>query len=128
SAYASAIEPAVVGAQTLADGRRARPVFELIVERYLDPQYAPEQVAARCGVPAATIKRIAAELAHVAFEQAIRLPIAWTDAYGNTHDEMVGRPVAMHAMRGIAAHSNGFHTARALHVLQMLLGAIETPG
>jgi anaerobic selenocysteine-containing dehydrogenase len=37
-------------------------------------------------------------------------------------------PVAMHAMRGISAHTNGFHTCRALHLLQMLLGAIETPG
>ena len=34
----------------------------------------------------------------------------------------------MHAMRGISAHVNGFHTCRALHVLQMLLGAIDTPG
>jgi anaerobic selenocysteine-containing dehydrogenase len=41
---------------------------------------------------------------------------------------MVGRPVSMHAMRGISAHSNGFHTCRAIHVLQMLLGAIDTPG
>ena len=39
-----------------------------------------------------------------------------------------GRPVAMHAMRGISAHSNGFHTCRALHLLQMLLGAVDTPG
>ncbi len=34
----------------------------------------------------------------------------------------------MHGMRGISAHSNGFHTCRAIHVLQMLLGAIDTPG
>ena len=39
---------------------------------------------------------------------------------------MIGRPVSMHAMRGISAHSNGFHTCRALHLLQMLLGAIDT--
>ncbi|MCC7248456.1 MAG: molybdopterin oxidoreductase family protein, partial [Lysobacter sp.] len=44
------------------------------------------------------------------------------------HATMVGRPVAMHAMRGISAHSNGFHTCRALHVLQLLLGAVDTPG
>src|SRR5690606_8468187 len=25
-------------------------------------------------------------------------------------------------------HSNGFHTCRAIHLLQMLLGAIDTPG
>jgi sulfite dehydrogenase (quinone) subunit SoeA len=36
---------------------------------------------------------------------------------------MIGRPVAIHAMRGISAHSNGFQTARALHLLQILLGA-----
>ena len=52
----------------------------------------------------------------------------WTDWAGRRHDKMVGRPIAMHAMRGISAHSNGFHTCRALHVLQMLLGAVDTPG
>jgi len=41
---------------------------------------------------------------------------------------LIGRPVSVHAMRGISAHSNGFQTARALHVLQILLGAVETPG
>ena len=41
---------------------------------------------------------------------------------------MIGRPVSFHAMRGISAHSNGFHTCRALHLLQMLLGAVDAPG
>ena len=41
---------------------------------------------------------------------------------------MTGRPVSFHAMRGISAHSNGFQTARALHVLQILLGTVEVPG
>jgi anaerobic selenocysteine-containing dehydrogenase len=41
---------------------------------------------------------------------------------------MRGRPIAMHAMRGIAAHSNGFQTCRALHLLQLLLGTVEVPG
>ena len=41
---------------------------------------------------------------------------------------MIGRPVALHAMRGISAHSNGFHTCRMLHIPQLLLGAIDTPG
>src|SRR3546814_15524387 len=31
-------------------------------------------------------------------------------------------------MRGISAHSNGFHTCRALHLLQLLLGAVDAPG
>jgi anaerobic selenocysteine-containing dehydrogenase len=41
---------------------------------------------------------------------------------------MIGRPVSFHAMRGISAHSNGFQTCRALHVLQIILGTVEVPG
>jgi sulfite dehydrogenase (quinone) subunit SoeA len=122
------VTPAVVGEVTLADGRRAVPVFHLVAERYLDPQYAPDAVSERCGIPADTIRRIARELAEAAFDNEIRLPVKWTDAHGREHSEMIGRPVAMHAMRGISAHSNGFHTCRALHLLQLLLGAVDTPG
>ena len=63
-----------------------------------------------------------------AFDQAIELDQPWTDTSGRRHEKMLGRPVAMHAMRGISAHSNGFHTCRAIHLLQMLLGAVDTPG
>src|SRR6478752_5779013 len=127
-AGASGTSPRVVGDVTLDDGGTARPVFQLIAERYLDPQYAPDAVAARCGVPAETIRRIARELAAAAFDSKLRLPIPWTDAAGRQHPDMEGRPVAMHAMRGISAHSNGFHTCRALHLLQLLLGAVDAPG
>jgi anaerobic selenocysteine-containing dehydrogenase len=122
------IAPAVVGDYVLPDGRKARPVFQLIVDRYLDPQYAPESVSERCGIPADTIRRIARELAQAAFDSNFSLPTAWTDSWGREHATMEGRPVSMHAMRGISAHSNGFHTCRALHLLQLLLGAIDTPG
>ncbi|HSD16754.1 MAG TPA: molybdopterin oxidoreductase family protein [Thermomonas sp.] len=122
------ISPAVVGTYKLPDGRSARPVFQLIVDRYLDPQYSPDAVSERCGIPASTIRRIARELAEAAFDSKLTLPIAWTDSWGREHAEMVGRPVSMHAMRGISAHSNGFHTCRALHLLQLLLGAIDAPG
>ncbi|MBS0558132.1 MAG: molybdopterin oxidoreductase family protein [Proteobacteria bacterium] len=122
------IAPVIAGEFTLTNGRKAVPSFQLLAERFLSDDYAPETVAPQCGVDAATIRRIAAELADAAFEQAIRLPQRWTDAWGREHDEMVGRPVSMHAMRGIAAHANGFHTCRMIHVLQMLLGAIDTPG
>jgi anaerobic selenocysteine-containing dehydrogenase len=40
----------------------------------------------------------------------------------------VGRPVSMHAMRGVSAHSNGFQTCRAIHLLPLLLGRVDTPG
>ena len=122
------ITPAVVGEYTLPDGRKAVPVFQLVAERYLDPQYAPDAVSDRCGIPADTIRRIARELAEAAFDSKLTLPVAWTDSWGRKHDEMIGRPVSMHAMRGISAHSNGFHTCRALHLLQLLLGAVDAPG
>ena len=127
-ANATGIQPVVVGEVTLPDGRKAVPVFQRIVERYLDPQYSPDGVAERCGIPADTIRRIARELAEAAFDHEIRIQQPWTDANGNRHEEMIGRPVSFHAMRGISAHSNGFHTCRALHLLQMLLGAVDTPG
>ena len=41
---------------------------------------------------------------------------------------MIGRPIAMHAMRGISAHANGFQTCRAIHLLQIMLGTIDVPG
>ncbi len=127
-AGSSGISPMLMGERLLPDGRRAVPVFELMARKYMDAAYAPETVAPVCGVAPEAIRSLAAELARVAFEEAITLPVAWTDAFGNRHAEMIGRPVAFHAMRGISAHSNGFQTCRALHLLQMLLGAIDCPG
>jgi anaerobic selenocysteine-containing dehydrogenase len=118
----------LVGECTLSDGKRAKTVFQLLAERYLQPDYAPERIAERIGVPAATIRRIAHEIAEAAFAQAIELPVAWTDWAGRRHETMIGRPVSFHAMRGISAHANGFQTCRAIHLLQMLIGAIDCPG
>ncbi|WP_127901270.1 molybdopterin oxidoreductase family protein [Solirhodobacter olei] len=105
-----------------------RTVFQHMAEKYLSPYYAPEAVAERTGITAARIKGLAAEIARVAFEEAIELRQPWTDFRGERHEVMVGRPVSMHSMRGISAHSNGFQTARALHLLQVLIGSVETPG
>ncbi|MEM7722060.1 MAG: molybdopterin oxidoreductase family protein [Pseudomonadota bacterium] len=105
-----------------------RPVFQHLAERYLSDDYAPEAVAERCGIPAKRIRHIAAELAKTAFEDAFEIDQPWTDFRGIRHEKMVGRPVSFHAMRGISAHSNGFQTCRALHVLQILLGTVEVPG
>ena len=105
-----------------------RTVFQHMAERYLSQEYAPEAVAARCGVTALRIRQLAAELADVAFNQAIEINQPWVDFRGDAHATMIGRPVSFHAMRGISAHSNGFQTGRALHLLQILLGAVETPG
>jgi anaerobic selenocysteine-containing dehydrogenase len=122
------IKPELAGLVETPEGVKARPVFEIMASRYLDERYSADEAAEATGIPAATIRRIAAELAHAAFEQEIELDVEWTDWAGRKHDKMVGRPVSMHAMRGISAHSNGFHSCRAIHLLQMLLGSIDCPG
>ena len=129
SAYdAKGVKPALKGEVTLADGRKAVPVFQLMAEKYLDQKYAPEQVEQTTGIPASQIRSIAQQLADVAFSEEIVINQRWTDMKGDTHDTIIGRPVSMHAMRGISAHSNGFQTCRAIHLLQILLGSVECPG
>jgi anaerobic selenocysteine-containing dehydrogenase len=119
---------ALKGRFALNDGREAVPVFEHLARAYSDERYAPDAVAEETGVSANTIRRIAAELANAAFNEAIEIECSWTDWRGEAHDKFIGRPVSFHAMRGISAHSNGFQTCRALHVLQILLGSIDCPG
>ncbi|MDD9716081.1 molybdopterin oxidoreductase family protein [Dinoroseobacter sp. PD6] len=121
------VQPDLAGSYRRA-GVSHRPVIQHLAEKYLSDDYAPEAVADRCGIPAARIRTLAAELARTAFDEAFELDIPWTDFRGNKHQTMQGRPVSMHAMRGISAHANGFQTARALHLLQILLGTVEVPG
>jgi sulfite dehydrogenase (quinone) subunit SoeA len=128
SGMAPGVSARLIGKAVLPDGRNAVPVFQLVAERYLDPAYAPEAIAETCGISAATIRRLAAEMAHAAFDEEIELAVPWTDWAGRRHETMRGRPVSLHAMRGISAHSNGFQTCRALHLLQLLLGTIDVPG
>ncbi|HMB48233.1 MAG TPA: molybdopterin-dependent oxidoreductase, partial [Afifellaceae bacterium] len=121
-------KPSLKGAVTLPDGRKARPVFELLAEKYADKSHSPDAIASETGISADTIRRLATELADTAFEQEIVIEQPWTDMKGERHETMIGRPVAFHAMRGISAHSNGFQTCRSLHLLQILLGSIDCPG
>jgi anaerobic selenocysteine-containing dehydrogenase len=120
--------PALSGRYMLEDGRFAVPSFQLLAEKYLDPKYAPEAVAGETGVAVDVIRGLAAEIARVAFDEAISIDQPWTDMNGERHESFVGRPVSFHAMRGLSAHSNGFQTARALHMLQVLIGAVDCPG
>ena len=119
-------DPALDGEYRLDDGTPVKPAFALLRERLLE--CTPEWAETITGVPAATIRRLAAEMGTVAREQSFELPIAWTDSWGRKHQSVTGRPVAFHAMRGLAAHSNGFQTIRALSVLMTLLGTIDRPG
>jgi anaerobic selenocysteine-containing dehydrogenase len=120
--------PALKGEVKLKDGGIATPAFTLMAEEWLKPEFSPETTEAETGIPALRVRRLAAELAEAAFEKTITINQPWVDWKGEHHDTMIGRPVSMHAMRGISAHSNGFQTCRALHVLQLMLGSVETPG
>lgn len=107
---------------------RVKTVMTLIAEKYLDEDYAPENVAGVTGISAQTIERLALEMAHVAFQETIEIKTPWTDWAGREHASFIGRPVAMHAMRGVSAHSNGFQACRAIHLVQVMLGAVDCPG
>lgn len=128
SAAATGAKPALFGEFTTDDGVRVKTAFTLLAERYLSDDYSPERAAEVCGVSAEVIERLALEAAHVAFKETIEIDCEWTDWTGRKHDKFIGRPVSMHAMRGVSAHSNGFQTCRALHLLQILLGTIDCPG
>ena len=122
------IKPDLQGLVSVKRGIKARPVFELLANKYSDEKYAPQNVSQATGVSANQIERIALEIAEAAFDKEIVVNQPWTDIKGEKHDKMIGRPVSFHAMRGISAHSNGFQTCRAIHVLQILLGSIDCPG
>ncbi|QNK68581.1 molybdopterin oxidoreductase family protein [Variovorax sp. PAMC26660] len=129
-AYPEGIEegcdPALEGHYTLADGTRVAPSFQLLRERVAS--CTPEWAQAITGIDAARIRKLAREMGETALKQAFELPIPWTDAWGKKHPTTQARPVAFHAMRGLAAHSNGFQTVRALAVLMSVLGTIDAPG
>ena len=124
--HSEGADPALLGSYTAPDGTPVKPAFQLLEERVRE--CTPEWAEGITGIPAATIRRIAHEMGITARDQKIELPIAWTDWWGKEHKQVTGNPVAFHAMRGLAAHSNGFQTIRALAILMSLLGTIDRPG
>ncbi|MBI4827249.1 MAG: molybdopterin oxidoreductase family protein [Nitrospinae bacterium] len=124
---AKGVKPALLGAFTAPDGTKVKTSFQLLSERALS-DYPLEKVAHITGAPVEKIEKIALEMGVTARDETITLPIEWTDTWGNRHDKVTGAPVAIHGMRGLAAHSNGFQTVRALSALMMILGTIDRPG
>ena len=119
-------DPRLMGEFVLDDGTAVKPAFQLLKERVLE--YTPEWAEGITGIPSDTIRRLAYEMGITARDEKIELPVPWTDARGNEHETITGNPVSFHAMRGLAAHSNGFQTIRALGILMSLLGTIDRPG
>ena len=125
--HSEGADPFLLGEFALPDGTPVKPAFQLLqgARRTITRQNGRRGIT---GIPAETIRRLAHEMGITARDQKIELPIAWTDTWGKEHDTVTGNPVAFHAMRGLAAHSNGFHTIRALAILMTLLGTIDRPG
>ncbi|MCG7981743.1 MAG: molybdopterin oxidoreductase family protein [Candidatus Thiodiazotropha lotti] len=126
STHTPGTDPRLLGSFTLEDGTKVKPAFQLLKERV--EEYTVEWAEDITGIPAETIKRLAHEMGVVARDQKIELPIQWTDSWGNDHESVTGNPVSFHAMRGLAAHSNGFQAIRSLGILMTILGTVDRPG
>jgi sulfite dehydrogenase (quinone) subunit SoeA len=123
---AQGCDPALLGRYTLPDGTNVATSFQLLTERV--ESCTPEWASAITGIAAERIRGLSFEIGDTALNQAFELPVSWTDAWGKVHKTTQARPVAFHAMRGLAAHSNGFQTVRSLAVLMSLIGTIDAPG
>jgi anaerobic selenocysteine-containing dehydrogenase len=124
--HADGADPYLLGEFRLEDGTAVKSSFQLLVDRV--KKYTADWASGITGIPADTIRRLAQEMGITARDEKIELPIPWTDVWGNEHETVTGNPVAFHAMRGLAAHSNGFQTIRALSILMSILGTIDRPG
>ena len=122
------VSPDMSGEIKLKNGSFVIPVFKIMYDKYINDIYSPENISKKVGISPQRIRKFAFDLADAAFSKEVVINQPWTDWKGEKHKQMIGRPVSMHAMRGISAHSNGFQTCRALHVLQLILGSIEVPG
>ena len=110
------ISPALEGWFT-AGGERCQPAFQALKEHV--KAYTPEKAAPITTVSAQTIRRIAKE-----FGEAARI--------GSTividGKVLPYRPVAVNIYRGAGAHKHGTHTALAVQILNMIVGAYYVPG
>jgi len=99
------------------NNKQVRTAFELIRDHY--KQYTPEWAEELTGIPAATIRRVTAELVDAA-------QIGSTiDINGFTFPY---RPALVFAGRGAIAHRGGANVMLAANVINGLLGATDVPG
>jgi molybdopterin-containing oxidoreductase family molybdopterin binding subunit len=114
--FTAEVNPALKGSYTV-DGKRYRTSFQVLADNVqeITPQYAEEI----CGVPAATIVRLAetfAREAHIGETIAID---------GET---LRYRPVALYTFRGLTAKEHGVQGWRAGLIVNMLVGSIDSVG
>ena len=99
------------------NGKLARPAFDVIMDHY--KELTPEWAEALTGIPAATIRRITAELVDAA-------QIGSTiDINGFTFPY---RPALVFAGRGAISHRGGANVMLATNLINGLIGATDVPG
>ncbi len=99
------------------NGKLARPAFDVIMDHY--KELTPEWAEALTGIPAATIRRITAELVDAA-------QIGSTiDINGFTFPY---RPALVFSGRGAISHRGGANVMLATNVINGLIGATDVPG
>jgi anaerobic selenocysteine-containing dehydrogenase len=108
----------VLEGQFEVDGQSCEPAFSRLKEHL--KQYAPEQVAEVTTVPPEQIRRLARE-----FGEAARV--------GSTivieGKEMPYRPAcAFCDSRGLSSHQFGMWTSMGVHMLNLVVGAMDVPG
>jgi molybdopterin-containing oxidoreductase family molybdopterin binding subunit len=95
----------------------ARPAFTLLREHVA--HYTPELVESITDVPVSKLRKLARELAEDAC-------LGSTINIGGK--ELPYRPVAVNFKMGAVGHKHGMATAFALHLINIVLGAIDVPG
>jgi len=109
-------ETALEGAFDVGD-QRVRTSFDAFKEHLR--QYTPEHVSEITTVPAATIRRIASEMAEAA-------QIGQTITLGG--QTLPLRPAASCWYRGVSAHRHSMLNGMSVGQLNVLLGAVDVPG
>lgn len=99
------------------NGTEGRPSFVLLREHVA--RYDAGKVARITGLPQARIESLAAELARDAcIGQTITID----------GEELPLRPIAVNFKMGAVGHKHGMATGIALHLINIVLGAIDVPG
>jgi anaerobic selenocysteine-containing dehydrogenase len=114
--FTTEVKPALKGSYTV-DGKRYRTSFQVLAESV--QEITPQSAQEICGVPAATIVRLAQTFAREAHIGETIVMDGETLRY---------RPVALYTFRGLTAKEHGVQGWRAGLILNMLVGAIDSVG
>jgi len=109
-------DPAIEGEYEV-NGGRFKPAFQVLKD-YLG-KIDVEEMARVCTIPLERIRRITKE-----FCEAAKIG-STIDIDGYT---LPLRPAAIDYKRGAAAHKGGFNSCFAVHLINLLVGAIDVPG